>query len=495
MNRNYIDAISWRLVALLSNVLSGLVVAALYTRYFSKEMATVLLAALNVMGYLSLFDGGFRTVANRRLLISTHAAEKTRIIEVCQSLYTALAFVFFLAAEVLVSMYATTPNPREAGVPYVFFLAMGLVAALNIICGSQMGLLLGLGAQKQMFILQTIIAWVTLIALQFWLRIGYGYWSLPMAYLSQLVVIWPLTLMMIRRQQPGLKVFRWNFGADFRAAIADMRQDAWACFRSQASILLLFSLDQYFIGAYCKGSAAYLVLARFFAYVRSLLQSLGEVSWPLIAQKEDIGRKWGIPLLRLNGWLYGAVLGAMLLTLPGFVLRFATQEYEVSRTIMLLLVGRFLITGLSSPVSYFLFGLGDFVQVARRIERELILGVVLAIPFAYKRSAEGVAAAFLVATVAGTLFPLMSDYARRVGYSAWSMFIQVWWRGLLSFGISVSLAFAFLQLGLSGYALVAVGVVAASGALLVPIGWAWLRAPSLSGLPWSQRARFIVENL
>ena len=129
MNRNYIDAISWRLVALLSNVLSGLVVAALYTRYFSKEMATVLLAALNVMGYLSLFDGGFRTVANRRLLISTHAAEKTRIIEVCQSLYTALAFVFFLAAEVLVSMYATTPNPREAGVPYVFFLAMGLVAA------------------------------------------------------------------------------------------------------------------------------------------------------------------------------------------------------------------------------------------------------------------------------------------------------------------------------------------------------------------------------
>ena len=89
----------------------------------------------------------------------------------------------------------------------------------------------------------------------------------------------------------------------------------------------------------------------------------------------------------------------------------------------------------------------------------------------------------------------MSDYARRVGYSAWSMFIQVWWRGLLSFGISVSLAFAFLQLGLSGYALVVVGAVAASGALLVPIGWAWLRAPSLSGLPWSQRARFIVENL
>ncbi len=495
MNKDFINAISWRVIALSSNVLSGLVVAALYTRYFSKEMATVLLAALNVMGYLSLFDGGFRTVANRRVLISTNPEEKSRIIEISQSLYTALAFVFFLAAELLVSIYATTPNPREAGIPFIFFLLLGLVAALNIICGSQMGLLLGLGAQKQMFILQTIIAWVTLAALQFWLRIGYGYWSLPLAYLSQLAVVWPTTMMMIRREHPGLKVFRWSFGADFWAAIVEMRRDAWACFRSQASILLLFSLDQYFIGAYCKGSAAYLVLARFFAYVRSLLQSLGEVSWPLIAQKEDIGHKWGMPLLRLNGWLYGAVLGAMLLTLPGFVLRFATAEYEVSRTILLLLVGRFLITGLSSPVSYFLFGLGDFVQVARRIERELFLGVVLAIPFAYNRSAEGVAAAFVVATVAGTLFPLMSDYARRVGHSAWSMFFQVWWRGLLSFGISVSLSFAFLKLGWSGYALVAVGAVAAVGTMLVPLGWVIVRGPSLKGLSWSQRARSIVEHL
>ncbi len=495
MNRSYIHAISWRLIALISSVLSGLVVAALYTRHFSKEMATVLLAALNVIGYLPLFDGGFRTVANRRLLISTSEVEKSRIIEVCQSLYSALAIVFFVAAEVLVSVYATTPNPREAGVPYVFFVVMGLVAALNIICGSQMGLLLGLGAQKQMFILQTLIAWVTLGALQFWLHAGYGYWSLPIAYLSQLVVIWPVTVIMIKRIRPGIKLFGWNFGHDFRAIIGDMWTEAWACFRSQTSILLLFSLDQFFIGAYCKSSAAYLVLARFFAYVRSMLQSIGEVSWPLIAQKEEMGHKWGMPLLRLNGWIYGAVLGSMVLTLPGFVLRFATNEYEVSPTILLLLVGRFLITGLSSPVSYFLFGMGDFVQVARRIERELVLAVVIAIPFVYHRSAEGVAAAFLVATFVGTLFPLMSDYARRIGHSAWSIFGQVWWRGLLSFGLSVSLSFLILQFEIRGYALVMVGAVAALGTLLLPVVWAYTRAPRMNGLQWLQRARLIVEHL
>src|SRR5256886_6670122 len=69
--------------------------------------------------------------------------------------------------------------------------------------------------------------------------------------------------------------------------------------RTQAAITLLFTIDLVIVGTVCGAyeAAVYGVLSRLFAVLRSVLQSLSEASWPIIAQRSQQESNLGQPLL------------------------------------------------------------------------------------------------------------------------------------------------------------------------------------------------------
>jgi len=467
MSPYYYHAVVCRVFATASALISGIVSLKLYGRYLGPEIYGVVLVALQIMNCLPLLDGGFRTTISRSVLAESDPVEKLRLIRFGQVFYTLLTCVIVVAALLLMAGYACMPNAKESGQTVGFFLTLGLVGALSVIGFAQMGLLVALGAQGSLFVLTGLNAWMLMAALWVSLHFGAGVWAFPISSLAGLVASYPAAWWLIRRRLPGLPVFSFRIDSDFWRYFDRLKTDAWACFRSQISIMLLFTLDVILVGILCsaKDAAIYGVLSRIYGIIRTFLQAAGEVSWPIVAN--DGGKRIGFMtvLLRLNGWTYGSVMGALSMVLVPFIDWFMGSDWTPPAWIVYLFTARFVITGVSSPAAYFLIGLGDFKVIARYIERELAAAVCLAIPAGMKFGATGIAASFLIATVFGTFLPILHAYAGKLNLKWTGLAFQVWWRTLLGFGASLSASWALLAAAGTGGRTVFVGMGAVIAAL------------------------------
>lgn len=477
MRSVFFTAVSWRVFSLASLVVAGMVSLKLYGLYFGKVTWGILAAASTLLGYLTYLDGGFRTTINQNILAEPEPAKKLELIQFCQSLYSNLMLVFLGTGLLLMLGYAFTPTAKESGIPVTFFLAMGLVGGATVVTGSQINLLIGLQRQSQMFMLSAASAWLGLGTLWLSLRGGLGVWAFPLSSLASAFIPYPVALWLIRSQAPGIRFFTFRKTPDFWQRFHALKKDAFSCFRSQVSIVLLFSIDVVLGQFFCPAAdaAIYILLWKMFGYLRQFLQSTGEAAWPIMAERGSAGHEWSLKLLRFNSWIYGSALGAACLTLPPFLEWFMGKGWVAPKGLVYLIGFRCLVTGVSSPTSYFLQGLGKFRELAIFVERELVAAVAISLLLVKPLGIYGVAVGFLLSTAFGTFTPILRAYTRSAKLSLTGTLTQIWWRAGLAGAVSF-LAAGALWAALQKPALTpAIGAVSALAGLTTGLLIAWLR--------------------
>lgn len=486
MRREFQKALFWRVLAILSGLACGVVSIKLYNQYLSAGVLAMFSVALQILNYMPVLDGGFRMAINRSLLEGAAENDRSQVLTFGQTIYVYLGLVAFAFGLAALGVLSVTGKAATAGLPFIFYVSLAGAGVISLLGAAQIGLLVGLRVQEKVYMLNAVNSLLMLSVLWVALWKGAGPWALPLSILAPSLATLGLGVRIIRGLEPTLRLFQFRTGPEFWSLFHRFKRDAWAAFRSQVSILLLFSVDLVMVYALCTAVEvfAYFALIRFFGIVRGFLQTLSEVAWPIIAQKRHVTGALTEPLLRINSWVYGAVMSAMAVTLPPFIEWYLGPQYQVSKTVMYLLAGRFLVTGLSSPAAYALVGLGEFRQVARYVERELVAAVVLGLGFGLKFGMAGVVAGFLIATNWGTFLPLFNAFARIQGKSLLTMVAPVWWRVAVSGGTGWAIASVLLPFW-RGAGTVCVGMMAAGAAvgLGMIVSWVRLRFSETETLP------------
>jgi O-antigen/teichoic acid export membrane protein len=453
-----------RVVSLVTALIAGCVSLKLFSHYLPVGVYGVVVVAQQILGYMPMVDGGFRTTTNREILALAAREDKLRMIRFAQTFYSHFTILFIPAALLLMVGYSLTPNVVHSGQPPLFFLSVGLAAAMSLLCWAQMELLIGLGQQARLFLMSALNSCILLGVLWISLYLGAGIWAFPLSSLGSACVCYPVALWLIRRQEPEIRFFCFRADAGFWSELRRLWPDAWSCNKQQVFILLLYSLDVVLVGVVCgsvSDAAVYAVVSRLISMARSLLQATGDAAWPIVAQKSGADHTFAAFYLRSNAWAFGAAIGAMALTLGPFINSYMSAQWAPPRILVVILMARQLVTGLSAPAGWLLLGAGAFKTIARYAFRELVGATILGVVLGRYFGMVGVAAGFLAATGLGTLFSLFYAYARSVKGSGGRMMWQAWWRGVLACAVSCSVAAALLPLAGNAWEVVAVGAAAA----------------------------------
>jgi O-antigen/teichoic acid export membrane protein len=460
MDALYLRAVICRMVGTASSLVAGTISLRLYGQYLTPEIYGTIIVPLQVMNYLPLLDGGFRTVVNRTILANSRSEEILGTIKFCQAFYSLFALLVLAVAELCMVGYSLIPAGANAGEPLTFFLALGLVGALSVVASAQMSLLIALGSHGQMYLITALNSWLMVGALWLGLLTGEGIWAFPLSGAAALLVTFPLALALIRRHVPTIRFFGFQVDAEFWRYFNRFKFDAWSCFRSEVAVLVLFSVDIVFVGLLCgpKDAAGYGVLSRLFGIVRAFVQSSGEAAWPVIAQQGGIERSaLGRNLIRMNAWIYGGITGSAAVVLYPFLHWYMGEGWVASSTVLYAVALRFLVTGMASNVTYLLYGLGEFHILRRYLERELCASVVFALALGSTFGVEGIGIGFLGATSFGTLFPIIHAYAKRSAIPTWKLLGDMWWRALVAL-VSAGSTAALLRGYSSGIRFIGIGL-------------------------------------
>jgi O-antigen/teichoic acid export membrane protein len=477
--------------------MAGTISLRLYGRYLTPEIYGTIIVPLQVMNYLPLLDGGFRTVVNRHILANSKKEETLGTIRFCQTVYSFFALLVLVVAEFCMLGYSLMPTVSSARQPLTFFLALGLVGGLSVIASTQMSLLVALGSQANMFLISALNSWLTVSALWVGLRNAEGIWAFPVSGAAALLVTFPLGLALIRGQVPSIRFFGFRVNAEFWSYFNRFKSDAWSCLRNEVAVLVLFSVDVVFVGLMCgpKDAAAYGVLSRLFGIVRSFVQASGEAAWPLIAQRGVERSALGENLIRINAWIYGGITGSAAVVLYPFLQWFVGEQWVASTTVLYAVALRFLVTGMASSVTYLLYGLGQFQTLRRYLERELCGSVVLAIVLGATSGVAGISIGFLLATSFGTLFPVIRAYAERVDIPTWKLMGDMWWRALVAL-MAAGLTAACLRRSCSGIQFIGIGVVSSLVAVMLGYLISFFRFRSEMEGPFLKRnVSFFLKNM
>lgn len=449
----------------------------LYTAYLRPERYGVMALALTIMMYLPYMDGGFRTVISRAVLASQEPDDRAQLMQFGQTLYTLLMAGVILGNVALMTIYGWMPGARAEKIPLSLFLLLAVSNALLATANMQWGIFVGAQQQSRYFILQALGAWASVNALAWGFSRGWELWSIPAANLVTFFVTYPLSLRWIKKSFPELKIFDWNIGEAFKKQFNRLKSDAWFCFRSQVTTLVLYSADILIIGFFLPKAevAVYYVIIRLIGMVRSLLQTGGEVGWPFLAQRGGAQRDDALPWFGLHGWIYGSVAGALLVVTIPFCRWYMGPNWTVAPELLWAIVLRFLIVGLGSSATYLLYAIGEFRAISRCLEGELIAGLVLGTIGVYFGGTLGVAIGFLIATAGGTLAPVYVAYARRGSISLWRIMGTTWSRTLLGFIASYVTATLLLRILSQGIYTPLIGSAAVGVSLLLALALAVTR--------------------
>ena len=451
-------------------LLAGIISLKLVSQYLSLTQFGLFMVAAQLLSYLPFIDGGLRTVINRELLAGSEE-KKRNLLDFSQTFYTWFgALLLPLVSGVMVAYWAT-PNVAQSGEPLAFFVAIGVSIALLVFAFAQANLLIGLQAQGTLFWITGASNLIQLVLLYTGFRLGWQLWAYPFANGGAFLLTWPMIAFSIRRRVPGLALLRFKLSPDFWKELRSLREAAVNSFLSQIAILLLFTIDLVIVGLWVslQEAALYALLLRVLSIVRSFIQSVGEVSWPVLAKNGEAGGMMTRLLLNLNAWIYGSVTGALAVFLLPFLAWYMEgNQWVAPEPLFLLLLARFLITGVQSPAGYFLISAGDFKSLARAMWRELIVAVGLSMAL-LSLEGTGVALGFLISTAFGTLFFNIAAYARHTEQSLGRVLIGIWTRTLAGGAVSLMVALTLLPLfpafngAIGGVLSAAIGLVVAAG--------------------------------
>ncbi len=439
----------------------------LFSHYLSVREFGILLPATQLLNYIPFLDGGVRTASNCKLLALESGDETVGLVRFCQKFYSWFSIVTIGAVSVLMLAYWLIPNVHASGGSLPFFLGLGISMAFLMMSSSQGGLLVGLQAQNLFYLIGGAGTLINLIGLATGLHFGFRLWAF--------LATWPAYSWAIKSKVPGLRIFDFHLTIGFWNEFRSLRRAAFNSFRCQVSIMLLFSVDL-IIAQTCSRPeevAIYGLFARIFGIVRSFIQSIGDVTWPIFAQHKAAAREWSLLLLRGNAWIHGSVSGAIAICLIPFLQWYMGSAWTGSTDLLLLILLRFVVTGLQNPAAYFLISASQFQVLARYIEFELAAAVTLSALFA-RHGTNGLATAFLLATACGTFYPILSAYSKILGFNGLLLLRGLWLRAILGFVASVTISRILLPSLPGGFSVLA-GAIGTAAGITLPFCIAYLR--------------------
>ncbi len=490
LNARFTQVVFGRLFATGSSVVSGLILLRIFPRYVPTDEWGVVNVALQILVYLPLIDGGFRLVLNRELLAS-RPDQRAVLLRFGQSLAHRLTLAALVAGPLLTLAFSFSRAARGTPLPPSFYIAVGVAGAVTFASSMQVLSLVGLDRQGLMSLVQGGGSAINIGV--FWLALhgGLGVWAFPVGQAASALGMWCASAALMRALAPGTRIFSWAWTDECRALWKTHAAGAWAVFRMQLFIVLLLGLDLVIAACVTKDApvlAAYVIVARVLGMGRGFLTSLGEATWPRIASGDADPGGLTRRVLALNAWCYGLASGLLAGALPAMLAWYMTKKgWTAAPVLHGLLVARFLVIGLTSPASYSLIGSGDFKTMARCVGRELALGTLAAIPAGWFFGANGVAAAFLASTVAGTFFPIFAAYARRHSLSPAPLFAAIWLRSLVSGCVAAGVSAVLIARGWTGAASVGAATVGGLAGLVVAMSFAAWRGRTLPGEGMAQR--------
>ena len=468
----------WRLFAAGSSVLTALITFHLYDQYLGRAgLFGLIQTAVTVVALLPQFDGGFRLAINRRLLLGGNPIDRRNLVDFAQVFYSWMALFAGLLGMLVLTGYSWNQNARNAGVPWSFYLTLGSLGGWVVLNTAQSQLLVGLGRQRQLFILNVIAAWLNLGILWLAFRQGQTAWAFPLAQGFSLAVPTLIAWWLARLDLPGLRLLTFVLPPGFWPRFQGLRSEAAPAFVCQLVMLFLYGSDVV-LAAFLispRGFDEISLAARLFAILRLSLQSADEAIWPRLAAGAEGAQRTSADLVRVNALVYGAVMAAAGVTLPVFA-KLYFHEIQISPVVLWLFTGRYLISGLASQPAYYLFGHGRFGEIARHIGLEWAVAMVLSVVLAPRFGAAGIAGAFALATLVGVAVPLPWAYTEAAGLRPITHFVGVWWRAGITAVLAAGLAFLGLQWATTWPTVIGAGAVAALATLGMLVGIAWIRA-------------------
>jgi O-antigen/teichoic acid export membrane protein len=438
MSLEFAQTAVWRAASAASSVFAALISFKLYQKFLSVETFGLVQAALMVVRQMPLFDGGFRTAVNRGLLSSTATAERRPLVDFIQWFNTGLALAAAGVGVAAMMAYRWTPNARVSGESLAFFVSLGLLAGLVLLAAAQSQVLIGLGAQRQMFIINAGTPWINLLALWWGFRQGWGAWAFVGSQAVTGLAVFGAVGLVLRSRDPEAPLICLRPPAAWRDVFHRLKGEAVRVLACQASSTLLYMSDVILVSAVIAGPDAgrFVLMTQLFTILRSILQSADDAFWPVMAARAGNGAELSQLLGRLNAWLHGATMTAASLTLPVFVRMYLGPEWEPAAWMVAWMGLRNVITGLASQPAAYLYGTGRFPTLAWAMFRELVLAVVLGWVGSRLWGATGIAAGFLAATVGGTLLPLPVTYARLHQWNPAGWLASSWTRAVLAMGLT-----------------------------------------------------------
>jgi O-antigen/teichoic acid export membrane protein len=492
MSSEFVRAVISRALAVAAALISSLLALRLFSRYLGPEVYGTMLLASQILIYLPMLDAGFRTVVSRRLLAGTEGSSRQELIDFAQHFYTWFGIVILVGSLLSMVGFAFSSPAKLLEHRVGLFAALAVSGAVSVYVASQIGLLIGLQAQSQAYLLNTLGSLVYLLVLWIGFKRGAGAWSIPAAtFFSACLCLLP-AVGLIKRQNREIRILQFTLGERFWNLFQRLKTEAFASFKTHLVMVLLYSIDLILVGIFCSAQtvAVYGILSRLITIVRSFLQTLGDVSWPIVARRGLGHQPFNAFLVRINAWIYGSITGAMCLTVIPFCKWYLGEQWTASAPLVYLLVARLLVTGLDGPVAYFLYAAGDYQAIAKYLQRELIAAVLLSLAAAPLYGSTGIACAFFLATAFGTAFPIMQIYCRKAGCGVLKFLGQIWWRASLAFVISFGstvLLMGYFPDGLQSLIPAVVAVMAGVSLSLLVSLLRNLRNVDLqlSGRPWS----------
>ena len=402
MTSPFSRAILSRLFTSTCAILASFVSLKLYNLYLTKEIYGVILVGVQIIAYLPLAGAGFMTVLNQRTLTDRDAASAKATAWFAQLLQNYLILIVLVVAVVLMSAYSQTFIARSSGLPFSFFLTVGLAAVVTFYMSDQIAFLIGQGEQVKCYFFQGIMNLLNALVLYLAFASGLGVWAFPISgSLSALLLFLPVREV-LRRHMTGLPLFVLQPTPDFNARFKVLWRPALDCLKIQGWNLLMFTLDIILVGLLVgPGPAAvYGIISRVAGMSRHVLHAVGEVSFPRLAQETDPGRKalFMRKVDHLNAWNVGCWFGAMGATLLPFLGWLLKADWVAGSVLIALMLTRHAIISLTSPQVFGIVSLGLFKENARLVRLDVIASTIPAIILSYPLGNKGVALGYLVGT-------------------------------------------------------------------------------------------------
>ena len=476
------SAVIARVIANVSAVVTAFLSIRLYNLYVSKEVYGAILVGLQIIGYLPLMSGGFRTVINRQLLAEPDAAAKAFLARFGQMLQSYFFIFVVVASMAIMAAYSQEPGARSTGLPVLLFVAAGAAAALYFQAGSQLGLLVAVGEQVQSSLIQG--AWGIVGVLILWISflLGWGVWAFPASNgIGALLIIFA-TRMVLLWTSKDVPLFVWSSGPGVWSRLKSIWRPSLACLSNSVAMVLVFTVDLIIVGiAVGPGAAAvYGIVTRAATISRQMLTSLSEAAWPRLAEELNAQHKAQLmrKIDRLNGWFVGAWYGAMAVTLHPFLVWLVKPDWVAPQLLIGLMLARNVLVSLASPHAYGLLSAGRFKDLASVNLQEGLIGLVAGIALSLAFGYYGTAIAFLAATCAMQSWRMTREYFRFAHDTHWKAeWLAIAFRALIAGAAAAALAAGVV--GISHYVPVPRGAMALLGggigfglpALLVLARW------------------------